>query len=141
MKAVRRTLAPAKDILLELFGGGEAKLAGFLLRHSYFIAPEHIRRRHETTGSAAWFPNCVRSSREYHKGKDRKQASEWEGRPVQVCDNTQARKAFAAFTGLVMAGDKDDRVRGYHVAHVWERAFDPACFTAGWNLCLMTGVL
>jgi hypothetical protein len=40
-----------------------------------------------------------------------------------------------------MAGDRVDRIRGYHVAHTWEHVFDPACFTAGWNLCLMPGFL
>jgi hypothetical protein len=40
-----------------------------------------------------------------------------------------------------MAGDKEGRIRGYHVAHVWERVYDPQCFTAGWNLCLMPGFL
>ena len=38
-----------------------------------------------------------------------------------------------------MAGDKEGRIRGYHVAHVWERVYDPECFTAGWNLCLKPG--
>jgi len=60
---------------------------------------------------------------------------------VQVCDNTKARLAFAAFSGLVMAGDRDGRIRGYHVAHIWERVYDPECFTAGWNMCLMPGFL
>lgn len=30
---------------------------------------------------------------------------------------------------------------GYHVAHIWEHVYDPDCFTAGWNLCLMPGFL
>jgi hypothetical protein len=49
--------------------------------------------------------------------------------------------AFASFTGLVMAGDREGRIRGYHVAHLWERVYDPEYFTAGWNLCLMPGFL
>lgn len=141
MKAKRRTLTPAKDILLELFEGSEVALAGFLLRHSYFLSPDRIRQRHEKTGNAAWFPDCVRGSREHHKGKQKKEHSVWEGRTVKVCDNTKARLAFASFSGLLMAGDKEGRIRGYHVAHVWERVYDPECFTAGWNLCLMPGFL
>lgn len=141
MKAQRRTLTPAKDILLELFEGSEVALAGFLLRHSYFLSPDRIRQRYENTGNAAWFPDCVRASRQHHKGKQRKETSVWEGRTVKVCDNTKARIAFASFSGLLMAGDKEGRIRGYHVAHVWERVYDPECFTAGWNLCLMPGFL
>ena len=52
MKAKRRNLMPASDILLKLFQGGEAELAGFLLRHSYFISPDRIRQRYEKKGSA-----------------------------------------------------------------------------------------
>jgi len=141
MKAKRRFLPLAKDILLELFGNDEEALAGFLLRHTYFLSPERIRQRYEKTGTAAWFPTCVRGSREHHKGKQKKDQSIWQGRAVTVCDNTKARSAFALFSGLVMAGDKEGRIRGYHVAHVWERVYDPECFTAGWNLCLMPGFL
>src|SRR6476646_2282735 len=141
MKAMRRELAPAKDILLELFESGETELAGFLLRNPYFLSPDRIRDRHEKTGSTAWYPDCVRGSRQYHKGKQKKEQSVWEGRTVKVCDNTKARVAVALFSGLVMAGDKEGRIRGYHVAHIWERVYDPDCFTAGWNLCLMPGFL
>jgi hypothetical protein len=141
MKAKRRLLPPAKDILLELFEGDEEALAGFLLRHTYFLSPERIRQRYVKTGTAAWFPTCVRSSREHHKGKQKKDQSTWQGQTVTVCDNTKARGAFALFSGLVMAGDKEGRIRGYHVAHIWERVYDPECFTAGWNLCLMPGFL
>jgi hypothetical protein len=141
MKAKRRTLPPAKDILLELFQNDEEKLAGFLLRHTHFLPPERIRQRYEKTGSAGWYPLCVRESEEHHKGKKKKAQSVWEGRNVKVCNNTTARRAFAAFSRLVMAGDKEGRIRGYHVAHIWERVYDPECFTAGWNLCLMPGFL
>jgi len=141
MKAKRRNLTPAKDILLELFDGSEEALAAFLLSHTYFLSPDRIRQRIEKSGSAAWFPDCVRASRLHHKGKHKKDSSEWQGRAVNVCDNTKARLAFASFSGLVMAGDKEGRIRGYHVAHIWERVYDPDCFTAGWNLCLMPGFL
>lgn len=141
MRTKRRTLKPARDILLELFEGGESALAEFLLRHTYFISPGSIRQRYEKTGSAAWFPDFVRASREHHKGKQKKDPSVWEGRTVRVWDNTKARLAFASFSGLMMSGDKQDRIRGYHVAHIWERVYDPKCFTAGWNLCLMPGFL
>ena len=90
-----RSLTPAKDILLELFEGGETELGGFLLRHTYFLSPDRIRERYEKTKSAAWFPDCVRGSRQYHKGKENKDQSVWEGRTVKVCDNTKARLAFA----------------------------------------------
>jgi hypothetical protein len=141
MKAKRRILPPAKDILLELFENDEESLARFLLRHTHFLSSERIRQRYENKGSAAWFPDCVRGSREHHKGKQKKDQSVWEGRTVKVCDNTKARSAFALFSGLVMAGDKEARIRGYHVAHIWERVYDPECFTAGWNLCLLPGFL
>lgn len=141
MKANRQTLTPARDILLELFEKDESQLAGFLLRYTYFISPDRIRQRHEQTRSAAWFPDCVRASREHHAGKQRKEMSKWNGLAVKVCDNTKARLAFASFTGLVMAGDREGRIRGYHVAHIWEHVHDPQCFTAGWNLCLMPGFL
>ncbi len=141
MKAKRRTLPPATDILLELFAKDQERLATFLLRHTYFLSPERICQHYEKTGTAACFPNCVRGSREHHKGKQRGDQSVWDGRTVTVCDNTKARLAFASFSRLIMAGDKEDRIRGYHVAHVWERVYDPECFTAGWNLCLMPGFL
>ncbi len=138
----RRNLRSAKDILLDLFNGGEMELAGLLLKHSYFISPDRIRAHCEGNGgTAARFPNCVRGSNEHHKGKRKGERSIWEDQEVRVCDNTQARVAFAAFSGLVMAGDREGRIRGYHVAHIWERVYDPTCFTAGWNLCLMPGFL
>jgi hypothetical protein len=118
MKAKRRSLTPAKDILLELFDGGEAELAGLLLRHTYFLSPDRIRERYEKTKSAAWFPGCVRGSRQYRKGKQKKDQSVWEGLAAKVCDNTQARLAFASFSGLLMAGNKEGRIRGHHVAHI-----------------------
>jgi hypothetical protein len=105
------------------------------------VGPECIRRQYEQNGSGAVFPDCVRESREYHKGKQKGDQSVWEGRTVKVYDNTKARVAFASFSGLLMAGDKERRIRGYHVAHIWERVYDPECFTAGWNLCLMPGFL
>ena len=141
MKAAIRTLAPAADILVELFDGSKDRLARFLLRHTYFISPERIAQLARKEDSFACFPDCVRESREHHKGKRRKDVSIWNGREVKVCDNTTARLAFARFTKLVMAGDRESRIRGYHVAHIWERVYDPHCFTAGWNLCLMPGFL
>jgi hypothetical protein len=89
MKAERPKLVPAKDILLELFNDSETELASFLLRHTYFISPQRIRQCYEQKGSFAWFPACVRGSHEHHKGKQRKDLSVWESRPVQVCDNTK----------------------------------------------------
>lgn len=112
MNVKRRLLTPANEILLELFGKNEKTLAEFLLQHTYFISPARIRDRYEKTGSAAWYPRCVRSSNEHHKGKHKKDLSMWKGQEVRVCDNTKARVAFALFSGLVMAGDRDDRVRG-----------------------------
>jgi hypothetical protein len=127
--------------LLELVGGSETRLASLLLRHTYFISPLRIRKRIEETGSAAWFPDCVRESKEHHRDKRKGQTSAWQGRPVRVWDNTKARLAFSGFTGLVMAGNREGRIRGYHVAHIWEHVYDPECFTAGWNLCLMPGFI
>jgi hypothetical protein len=141
MKRQSRELTPAREILLNLFGGEEKLVAEALLRHTYFIHPRRIRERREQTGSAAWFPNHVRMSNEYHPGARRKGRSSWEGREVVVCDNNQARRVFGAFTGLVMSGNQEGRIRGYHVAHIWERVYDPDCFTAGWNMCLMPGFL
>jgi hypothetical protein len=141
MKIKRRELKPAKDIALELFGGNETAFARFLLSHTYFISPDRIRQHIEKNHTAAWFPKCVRASRQHHAGKQRKEPSVWENRDVTVCDNTKARLAFAKFTGLVMAGDREHRIRGYHVAHIWERVYDPDYFTAGWNICLMPGFL
>ena len=141
MKPSNLKLTPARDILLELVGGREPALALFLLRHTYFLHPDRVRQRVQQTKSAAWFPDCVRMSNQHHKSKHKGDASHWDGREVRVWDNTKARVAFASFSGLVMAGDKEGRIRGYHVAHVWERVYDPECFTAGWNLCLMPGFL
>ncbi len=136
------TLTPAKDLLLSLFNKGVDQLTSFLLHHSYFVHPERLRQHFNKHRHWAYFPNCVRESNQYHKGKHKGQESHWEGRAVRVCDNTKARLAFSRFSGLVLAGNKDDRrIRGYHVAHVWERVYDPECFTAGWNLCLMPGFL
>lgn len=63
MKAQRRVLPPAKEIVLELFGNDEEKLAEFLVRHTYFLSADRIRRRYETTGTAAWYPGCVSTLR------------------------------------------------------------------------------
>jgi hypothetical protein len=54
---------------------------------------------------------------------------------------SSVRRFRRIFSGRYVAGDKVDRIRGYHVAHIWEHVYDPECFTAGWNLCLMPGFL
>jgi hypothetical protein len=145
MKPESPTLRPASDILLDLFKGNEEALARFLLAHTYFISPVRIREFYLRTGSAARFPDYVRTSNEHHKRKQRGDESSWEfkgeKKTVRVHDNTKARVAFAWFSGLVMGGDRPGRIRGYHVAHIWGHVYDPACFTAGWNLCLMPGFL
>lgn len=141
MKPARRNLKPARDILLELFNGSEKLLAGFLLGHTHFIHPDRILKHCKQNGNAALFPDRVRSSNQHHPGKRKGDESRWGEQKVRVCDNTTARLAFARFSGLVMAGDRVNRIRGYHVAHIWEHVYDPACFTAGWNLCLMPGFL
>lgn len=121
MKIQRRTLIPAKQLLLDLFDGQEHNVAEFLLRNTYFLSPDRIRRQIETKGSAAWFPACVRKSNEHHKKKNKGDMSTWNGLEVTVCDNTKARLAFGGFSGLVMLGNKQARVRGYHVAYLGTR--------------------
>lgn len=134
-------ITPGNTLLLNLFKNDQKRLARFLLTHTYFINPDKIRRWIAEKGTAVVFPDCVRTSREHHPGKGRGHSSRWRDRPVKVCDNTKARLAFARLSGLVLSGNRHHRVRGYHVAHVWERVFDPEFFTAAWNLCLMPGFL
>ncbi len=142
MKAKRRTLTPAKEILLGFFPGRELELATFLMRHTYFISPDRIRQRLNDKGGAVRYPNCVRTLNEHHKGKQRGSESVLSnGRIVTVRDNTKARLAFGSFSGLRMNGTHDDTVRGYHVAHIWGNVHDPEYFTAAWNICLMPGFL
>jgi hypothetical protein len=134
-------LKPASQILLELFDGSEDRLAEFMLCHTYFIDPAKVRKWVEAKGTAAVFPQYVRGSREHHPRKQRGDSSSWNNKEVRVWDNTKARQAFRRLTGLMLGGNVSGRVRGYHVAHIWERVHDPDFFTAGWNLCLLPGFL
>jgi hypothetical protein len=135
------TITPGNTLLRQLFDDDLERLATFLLSHTYFIDPQKIRTLIKEHGHAAVFPKCVRASREHHPGAARGHQSIWLKQEVRVYDNSKARLAFARISKLVLSGDRPNRVRGYHVAHVWGRVFDPQFFTAAWNLCLIPGFL
>jgi hypothetical protein len=66
----------------------------------------------QETGSGAWFPEFVRTLHQHHKGKRKGQTSTWNEKQVRVWDNAKARLAFAAFSRLIMPGDRDGRIWG-----------------------------
>jgi hypothetical protein len=140
-KSARQCLKPARDLLLNLFHGSKQELTMYLLKHTWFISPKRIQQYYEQEGRFHYFEDYVRTSRKYHRGMQKNDPSVWNDQAVKVCDNTKAREAFSKFTDIALKGNKPDRVRGYHVAHIWENVHDPEYFTAGWNLCLIPGFL
>ena len=106
-----------------------------LLSSTLFIHPEVVKL------NPVMFPDAVRESNEYHSGVKRSNPSTWEGNKVNVYDNGKARTAFGQYTKLKMGGKDRNVPKGLHVAHIWERVFDPNFFTAGWNICLIPDFL
>ena len=56
----------------------------------------------------------------------------WNGQDVKLDDNSAAQRAWAKYSRRPIA-----RGSGYGVRHVWGHPWNPAAFTAGWNLCYM----
>lgn len=106
-----------------------------MLNSTLFIHPDVVKLK------PVMFPDAARESNEFHKGIKRAQKSTWEGREINIYDNQKARTAFGQYAKLRMGGKNRNVPKGLHVAHIWERVYDPSFFTAGWNICLMPDFL
>lgn len=106
-----------------------------MLNSTLFICPDKVK------DIPVKFPDAARESNEHHKGVKRGNKSTWENREINIYDNNKARTAFGQYAGLRMGGKNRNVSKGLHVAHIWERVFDPCFFTAGWNICLMPDFL
>lgn len=119
----------ATDQLREFVKAAGLSYVRAVFRHSYFVAPDSVRRK------PVWYPNVVRYSNEHHGSlkKERRGRGKWHGAEVRVQKaNHYAQYAWERYTGTVLS-----RGSGYGVRHIWGHPWDPAAFTAGWNLCYM----
>jgi hypothetical protein len=117
------------ELLSEFLSLKEKDMARLVLKNTFFIDPR--------LASTVVFPNFARPSNEFHPGKKKKDLSFFNGREVRITDNLKARDAFGKLTGLKLNGDGRKVAKGWDVAHIWGHVYDPDCFTAGWNMCLM----
>lgn len=135
MKTSELLSAPSLRIFEWATNTSEADLLRIILNAALFIDPDRVRQ------VPVMSPDCVRKSNQWHPGKQKGETSSWNGLPVQVCDNTQARVAFGKYIDRKMGGRDRNVSVGWEVAHVWGRVFDPDYFTAGWNMVLIPGFL
>jgi hypothetical protein len=95
-------------------------------QYSFFIDPARVREK------CPYYPDRARMSREHYPKGDRGERRQWKGSDVTLGDNARAQMAWEKYTGRSIA-----RGTGYGVRHIWGLPWDPAAFTAGWNLCYM----
>lgn len=123
------------DLFCKLLKVDRRGLKHLILKTTLFIHPEEVRQ------TPVVFPTFVRTSEEHHKGKQKGDSSVFGTLKVSVTDNTKARLAFGRYTGHTMGGKRRTVPSGWNVAHIWGLVYDPNCFTAGWNFCLMPDFL
>ncbi len=126
---------PTVEILKSLLGKDTEALCELFLRTTFFISPEKVWER------SVIFPNCVRTSKEHHPGKSKGDKFEKNGIEYRVWDNKKARDAFSSYSKKKLNGSGRNVDKGWEVAHIWGRVYDPTCFTAGWNICLIPNFL
>ena len=123
------------ELFKHILAKDDNEICRIILKSTYFLDPRLVKR------SPVMHPDFVRESKEHHPGKKKGSNSEWEGRTVKVTDNTKARNAFEKYSGIRMGGKNRTIPKGWDVAHIWGRVYDPRFFTAGWNICLMPDFL
>ena len=116
---------PIETLERHLRDGG-ITLVQAVFENTFFVAPALVRER------SPYFPGFARKSREHYPGLDNGAAALWQGLPVKLDFNARAQMAWAKYSGRSI-----ERSTGYGVRHIWGNPWNPAAFTAGWNLAYM----
>ena len=116
---------PIETLERHLRDGGMT-LVRAVFENTFFVAPDRVRER------SPYFPGFARKSREHYPGLDNGAAAQWQGLPVKLDFNARAQLAWAKYSGRTI-----ERSTGYGVRHIWGHPWNPAAFTAGWNLAYM----
>ena len=114
------------ETLERRFRDGGISLVQAVFENTFFVSPDQVRTR------SPYFPGFARKSREHYPGLDPRSAAQWQGQPIRLDANSRAQQAWAKYSGRPI-----ERSTGYGVRHIWGHPWDPAAFTAGWNLAYM----
>jgi hypothetical protein len=107
------------------FAEGGISLLHAVFANTFFADPTVVRTR------TPYFPGYARVSREHYGNLRRSETAVWAGVPVRLADNSRAQVAWARYTRPLSRG------KGFGVRHIWGHPWDPAAYTAGWNLAYM----
>ena len=122
----RGELSTPVELLDRFFRDGGTTIVRAAFEHSYFAAPERVRKK------TPLYPKHARTSRKHYPKGVRGGRGQWKGRKVKLGDNAKAQAAWKKYSGRRLV-----RGSGYEVRHPWGNPWDPDAFTAGWNLCYM----
>lgn len=117
--------APISTLERYLREGGRTLLQA-VFENTFFVSPQVVRSR------TPYYPEFARKSREHYPGLEKGKASLWQGREIRLDDNRRAQNAWTKYSGRPIK-----RGSGYGVRHIWGNPWNPAAFTAGWNLTYM----
>ena len=121
-----KALPDPVQTLERYFTEGGISLEHAVFENSFFVDPAVARKR------TPYFPGHARYSREHYGKLGKGEQAVWQGTPVRLDDNSRAQMAWERYTGRRLS-----RGTGFGLRHVWGHPWDPAAFTAGWNLAYM----
>lgn len=108
------------------FEAGGIGLVRAVFENTFFVHPDRVRER------SPYFPGHARKSRTHYPGLDNGATGEWNGQAVRLDFNAGAQMAWERYSGRPI-----ERQSGYGVRHISGHPWDPAAYTAGWNLAYM----
>ena len=115
-------------VLEKYFQTGGVTIISAAFAHSYFIAPEVVRK------NPVYFPQYARRSNKHYPGLVKGNSTTWgeNQQIIQLDVNQHAQRAWEMYTGRALM-----RRSGYSIRHIWGNPWNPNTFTVGWNLCYM----
>jgi hypothetical protein len=119
-------LPTAAERLETNFATGGVSLVSAVFQNTFFAHPSMVRSR------TPYFPAFARTSRKHYGRLVTGQEAVWQGTAVRLDDNSRAQMAWQKYTGRALS-----RGSGFGLRHIWGHPWDPAAFTAGWNLAYM----
>jgi hypothetical protein len=126
VRLYEETLPDPVQTLERYFWEGGVSLVRAVFENTFFIEPSAVRAR------TPHFPGFARYSKKHYPGLRKGDWADWQGTPVRLDDNARAQIAWQKY-----AGRRLSRGTGYGLRHIWGHPWDPAAFTAGWNLAYM----